>query len=225
MKSKLLIMPILSITFLFSGCGSTPDTETTTEVTTQQTTTTVETTSETTTITEQTTETETTTIEVTTEIETTTEDLTLKKQAAIEKDKEIWATVNLSQINTRLIQEATRLLVSGEGTYEELYNVAKQVKSNQESYFKTLYDLDSEDCADYIQASKLYVTNAKSVATDVIKAIDKNEPKYFQTAADSINNSDNYSLQVVTKRIEYLAKSGLNDEEIKSITSSNESTN
>ena len=87
------------------------------------------------------------------------------KVTATATDKLIYDIVLKSEQNTKLLQEAADLVGNGEATLLDMYDIAKQVKDNQQTYFGALMDLQDKTNEEYIGASKSYVSKAKSVSS------------------------------------------------------------
>ena len=146
------------------------------------------------------------------------------KKSAIEKDRKIMDIVTKSEKTTKLLQQACGEVGSGNGNTLELYNVAKEASSSQLTYFSSLSDLHDDSCKDYISSCQSYVSNARLVAKDLMKYLDKGKMKYLSEAQDFLKNSESRVMDVVTERTKYLSSQGLSDSEVADILSASASS-
>lgn len=146
------------------------------------------------------------------------------KNTAVAIDGQISDILSKSEQSTQILQKACSAFSDGGGSTLDLYNIAKQAKDNQDSYFSALSDLRDKNNKEYISACQSYVVNSQGVADDLMKYLDKNELKYASEATDAIKLSSTYSAKVVTERTNYLSSQGLSDSEISDILSSGSSS-
>lgn len=149
-------------------------------------------------------------------------DVEATKALALVLDKDIFQCLLNSESICTLLQDGITLVGNGQGTMLELYDLAKQAKSSQQSIWGSLGDLRDDNNRDYVNACQDYVINGQMMADDLIKYIDKQEMKYLSEAKQCIENIDNYVIIAVSKRMEYLISQGFTGDEAAVILSPEE---
>jgi len=139
------------------------------------------------------------------------------KNAAIVIDNQIFDIVMNSEKTTQILQEGAGMIGNGQGSLLELYDLAKTAKESQSVFFSNLSKLQDKNNKEYISACQNYVINAKSIADNLMKYLDKQELKYLSEAKDQINLASSYAVKVVSARMEYLISQGFTDEEVSEI--------
>lgn len=141
----------------------------------------------------------------------------IDRDQILANDDSIYLYVLKSEKITNTLREAIVSFGNEEISSLELYNLAKKAKESQLSFFSGLTDLQNDYNKDYLEACKMYVSNGRELANDLIKYLDKNKMKDLSSAQECLESIDAYTLSVVTQRMTYLANCGISDEEITEI--------
>ncbi|MBU5438327.1 hypothetical protein KQI42_09920 [Tissierella sp. MSJ-40] len=148
------------------------------------------------------------------------EALELAKSTAIALDNQIFEMVINSEKTMQLLQDGAELISQDQGNLLEFYELAKQVKDNQSTFYSNLSKLNDKANKDYIAVCQDYVINAKLIADNLMKYIDKQELKYMSEVTQRIELAEEHSSKVIAERMKYLSSQGLSDDEITNILSS-----
>lgn len=132
------------------------------------------------------------------------------RDAALEADKELFDIITAAEADY-----ATLTTVMGtEGvSLVDLYDTAKTAENNFRIYWSNINSVKCDNIKDYKDSAQNYITNMQLIASSVKKYIDKQNMDDLSDAKACIENSQNYAIIVVGKRLEFLTASGFTDAE------------
>ncbi len=136
--------------------------------------------------------------------------VTDNRDAALEADRELFDIITAAEADY-----ATLTTVMGtEGvSLVDLYDTAKTAESNFGIYWSNINTVKCDNIKEYQDAARNYVMNMKLIASSVKKYIDKQNMEDLSDAKAFIEDSQNYAIIVVGKRLKFLTDSGFTDEE------------
>lgn len=138
------------------------------------------------------------------------------REAALEADKQISDLVQSAESDYNVL---VNLISSGSASDLDLYDTAKKVYSNLGTYQVNVSRIKCDGVEDYSNAASSYIINMQLTASYVKKYVDKQKMEDLSSAKECIANMDNYVLNLVSKKMEFLKNSGYTDEEVATILS------
>lgn len=144
-----------------------------------------------------------------------------EKATILETDKKIYqCLLNSEKITKTLMSDFEATLASENATVLDLYNLAKKAQEDQDTILHNLQSLSDDKNTDYVYACQLYVTNTKEIASNMLKYLDEQKPKYLSNIEENSNNTQTYALSAIAARMTYLADQGISDDEISQLLDS-----
>lgn len=142
--------------------------------------------------------------------------VTDNREAALEADKQITELVQAAENDYNIL---ANMIASGEASDLDLYDTAKKVDSNLGSYQVNVSKIKCDGIKDYSDAASSYIINMQLTASYVKKYVDKQKMADLSSAKECIANMNNYVLNLISKKMEFLKASGYTDEEIMNMLS------
>mgnify|MGYP002543300308 FL=1 len=160
------------------------------------------------------TETETETTAVTTASEETT--VVDNREAALDADNKITELVQAAEADYNVL---VNMISAGNASDLDLYDTAKKVNSNHGCYQVNVSRIKCDGIKDYSDAASSYIINMQLVSSYVKKYVDKHKMEDLSSAKECISNMNNYILNLVSKKMEFLKASGYTEEEVMNMLS------
>lgn len=132
------------------------------------------------------------------------------RDAALEADRELFDIITAAEADYATL---TNVMGTEGVSLVDLYDTAKTAESNFGIYWSSINSVKCDNINEYQDAARNYVMNMKLIASSVKKYIDKQNMDDLSDAKACIENSQNYAIIVVGKRLEFLTDSGFTDEE------------
>lgn len=132
------------------------------------------------------------------------------REAASEADKQIYDIIMSAEADYTTL---TNIMSSDGVSMVDLYDAAKTGENNFRIYWNNVDNVECDGLKDYKKAAKDYILNMQGIASSTKKYVDKQNIQDLSDAKAHMENSQNYALQVVSARIQFLTASGFSDEE------------
>lgn len=132
------------------------------------------------------------------------------REKASEADKQIYDIMMSAESDYNKLAQ----IMSADGvSMVDLYDASKTAESNFIIYGNNINTVECDGIKEYKKAAKDYILNMQVIASSTKKYVDKQNIKDLSNAKASMENSQNYAIQVVSARLQFLTASGFSDEE------------
>jgi hypothetical protein len=132
------------------------------------------------------------------------------REKASEADKQVYDIMLSAESDYNKLAQ----IMSADGvSMVDLYDASKTAENNFRIYWNNIDTVKCDGIKEYKNAAKNYILNMQSIASSTKKYVDKQNMKDLSNAKASMENSQNYAIQVVSARLQFLTASGFSDEE------------
>lgn len=132
------------------------------------------------------------------------------REKASEADKQIYDIMMSAESDYNKLAQ----IMSADGvSMVDLYDASKTAENNFIIYGNNINTVECDGVKEYKKAAKDYILNMQVIASSTKKYVDKQNIKDLSNAKASMENSQNYAIQVVSARLQFLTASGFSDEE------------
>lgn len=136
------------------------------------------------------------------------------REKASEADKQIYDIMMSAESDYNKLAQ----IMSADGvSMVDLYDASKTAENNFIIYGNNINTVECDGIKEYKSAAKDYILNMQVIASSTKKYVDKQNIKDLSNAKASMENSQNYAIQVVSARLQFLTASGFSDEEAMSM--------
>lgn len=131
-----------------------------------------------------------------------------------ELDIKVWSTATASERGINIFKASIDDFSKNNLSELDFYDIAKKTEENQSNLFNSLPTGD-ENSKKYIESVETYIATSKYIAKNIKKYLESKNIKDISEAKSDLQSLDNYALNIVSQRNDYLSKNGFTQDEIK----------